>query len=82
MKKPAKESDDESSVKNLQPIDIKNAKKNEVGGLNFKKTKLRLKKEDRSDRRVERDRIKRKHKETRLKNKKDTQQMVNVSCSV
>ena len=66
--------DDSSDVTHrLKPVDIKDIRKKEVGGINIKNMRRKLGKEDKMDRQTERERIKRKHKEIKLKKRKERQ---------
>ena len=70
------ESEDESEIRNaqqLRPINIENIQTTEIGGIDLHNVKTTLGKEDRHDRKAERERVKRKHKEARKKVRKGRQ---------
>eukprot|EP00112_Aurelia_sp_Birch-Aquarium-sp1_P026065 Seg900.7 transcript_id=Seg900.7/GoldUCD/mRNA.D3Y31 product="putative ATP-dependent RNA helicase DDX10" protein_id=Seg900.7/GoldUCD/D3Y31 len=75
---PSDKSDDDDDDSNdvthrLKPVDIKDMKTKDVGGINIKNMKRKLGKEDKMDRQAERERIKRKHKDIKLKKRKERQ---------
>ena len=70
------ESGDENDSKNtdhLKPVTVEDIKSKDIGGINLKNVKRKLGKEDKYDRQTERERIKRKHKETRKKERMERQ---------
>ncbi len=79
VKGPLKEAEDDSEAAHLRPIDIGNSKKTDIGGIDIRKMKTKLGRADKLDRQAERKRIKRKHKETKLKNKQGYEENDDVS---
>ena len=73
--------DDLSDVTHrLKPVDIKDMKRRDVGGINIKNMKRKLGKEDKLDRQTERERVQRKHKEIKLKKRKERQAETGMVC--
>ena len=76
MKPVFNNSEDESDIKNanqLRPVNIEDVQTTEVGGIDLHNVKTTLGKEDKHDRKAERERVKRKHKEARKKVRKERQ---------
>lgn len=72
--------EDVVQVDHLNPVKVEEITKKDVGGIDLQSVKKRLGKVDKHDRQLERERIKRKHKETKMKEKRERQAASDVVC--